>query len=256
MTKYTSLLGQNEPELRDALGLSEAEFSVYLAALELGAANLQEISRKSGVKRTSIYSFVDNLKEHRLLTELKKRKRRLYVAADPRMLVDRSKMRTQLLEQRVPELLAITNDSLNKPKISFHEGKTGLQEVYNIVLRDKQTIYAWEDIDRMLGVLPIFLQKYAEERSAKKIPLRSIVRDTPLAREFVAENNARLSRDSRFIVCDELATDIEVFGNKVALFSLRKDFPFAVLIEDAGIAKTLKTAWTELWDRLESASHL
>ena len=254
MTKNTSLFGQNESELKDALGLSEAEFSVYLAALELGAANVQEISRKSGIKRTSMYSFIDTLKERQFLTELKKRKRKLYVATDPRTLIDRSKMRTQSLERLVPQLLAINNNAQNKPKISFHEGMKGLQEVYNMVLHDKQTIYAWEDIDRMLGVLPVFLRKYAAERSARNIPLRSIIRDTPLAREFVAKNNVQLSRDSRFIACDELATDIEVFGNKVALFSLRKDFPFAVLIEDAGIAKTLKTAWTELWNRLEPTS--
>ena len=105
----------------------------------------------------------------------------------------------------------------------------------------------------MLATLPVFFKKYPVERSVRNIPLRSIVRDTPFAREFTAKNNYNLSRDSRFIECEEFATDIEVFGNKVALFSLLKDYPFAVLIEDAGIAKTLKIAWTELWNRLEPA---
>ena len=45
MSKSTSLLGENEQELVQALGLSEQEIAVYLAALELGEANIQEKSR-------------------------------------------------------------------------------------------------------------------------------------------------------------------------------------------------------------------
>jgi HTH-type transcriptional regulator, sugar sensing transcriptional regulator len=255
MTKYKSFLENNELELMKTLGVSEAELSVYLATLELGQAQIQEISRKSGVKRTSIYNFIDNLLARQFLSELKKGRRKLYSAAHPSALLHIQKSRVVSMERLIPELLAINNNARNKPRVSFHEGKAGMQEVYNIALHDKQTIYAWEDLDRMLAILPDFLRKYAVERSAKNIPLRSIMRDTPLAREFVQKNNVELSRDSRFVESEEFGTDIEVFGNKVALFSLRKDFPFAVLIDDAGIAKTLKIAWTELWDRLEPVPH-
>lgn len=254
MTKYKSFLENNELELMQTLGLSEAELSVYLATLELGQAQIQDISRKSGVKRTSIYNFIDSLKERQLLSELRKGKRKLYSAANPSALLQMQKSRVVSMERLVPELLAINNNARNKPRVSFHEGKAGVQEVYNIALHDKQTIYAWEDLDRMLALLPDFLRKYAVERSTKNIPLRSIVRDTPLAREFVSKENPKLSRDSRFIESEEFGTDVEIFGNKVALFSLRKDSPFCVLIDDAGIAKTLKIAWTELWNRLEPAS--
>ena len=61
MSKSKSLLQKHEAELIQTLGLSEHEAAVYLAALELGEANIQEISRKSGVKRTSIYNFIDTL---------------------------------------------------------------------------------------------------------------------------------------------------------------------------------------------------
>ncbi len=64
----------------------------------------------------------------------------------------------------------------------------------------------------------------------------------------------RLARESRFIDSEEFGTEINVFGNKVAFFSFRKDLPFGVLIEDAGIASALRVAWQELWNRLPSAS--
>jgi len=247
---------EDESELVQALGLSEHEVAVYLAALELGEANIQEISRKSGVKRTSIYNFIDALKQRQLLSEIKKAKRKLYSAVSPHHLVDEQKSNLASIERLIPQLLAIQNKVRNKPRVSFYEGAAGLMEVYNISLRDKQTIYAWEDLDRTFDVMPkSFVESYPVKRAAKKIPARCIDRDTPFAREWTSKNNVRLARESRFIPSDEFGTEANVFGNKVAFFSFRKDAPFAVLIEDAGIATMMRVMWNELWDRLEPAKH-
>jgi len=255
MSKSTSLLGENEQELVQALGLSEQEIAVYLAALELGEANIQEISRKSGVKRTSIYNFIDTLKERQLLSEIKKGKRKLYSAVSPHHLVDEQKSKVASVERLIPQLLAIQNNVKNMPRVSFFEGIEGLKEIYRMTLREKQIIYAWEDLDRALDVLPpAFLKWYTEERTAKRIPARCIDRDTKSAREWTAKNDVRLARESRFIVSEEFGTEINVFGHKVAFFRWDKQNPFGVVIEDKGIATALRVAWTELWNRLEPAA--
>ena len=255
MSKSMSLSGENEAGLIQTLGLSEQEAAVYLAALELGQAHIQDISRKSGVKRTSIYNFIDTLKERQLLSEIKKGKRRLYSAVSPHHLVDEQKSKVSSLERLVPQLLAIQNSVRDKPRVMFFEGIEGIKEIYRITLRDKQIIYAWEDLDKALDVLPAnFLKSYTEERTAKKIPARCIDRDTPSAREWTAKNDIRLARESRFIESEEFGTEINVFGNKVAFFRWDKANPFGVVIDDAGISTALRIAWQELWDRLPSAS--
>ena len=255
MSKYLSFLENNEVELVRTLGLSESELSVYLATLELGQANIQDISRKSGTKRASTYNFIDALKGRQLISEIRKGRRKIYSATHPSHLLQLERSRIASLERLIPELLAINNNARNKPRVSYHEGIAGMEEIYDRMLQDKQIIYAWEDLDRMFDVMPqSFTKNYPEERSAKKIPLRTITRDTPFAREFTAKNNIRYSRESHFLPSDEFGTDIEIFGNKVALFSLRKDSPFGVLIEDPGLARTLKIIWQEQWDRLPAAS--
>lgn len=256
MSKSKSLLESNEAELMQALGLSEQEVAVYLAALELGESNIQEISRKSGVKRTSIYNFIDVLKERQLLSEIKKGKRRLYSAVSPHHLVDEQKSKVTSMERLIPQLLAIQNNVKNKPRVSFYQGLEGIKEIYRMTLRDKQTIYAWEDLDHALNTLPPqFAKSYTEQRAAKKIHARCIDRDTKVAREWTAKNNIRLARESRFITSEEFGTEINVFGNKVAFFRWDKDNPFGVVIEDPGIATAVRVAWQELWDRLEPAQH-
>ena len=45
------------------IGLSETEAEVYLASLSLGPTTILKIARSSGVKRTSVYTIIDALKE-------------------------------------------------------------------------------------------------------------------------------------------------------------------------------------------------
>ena len=78
--------------LLNSLGLSDAEGRVYLAALELGEASIQQLSRKSGVKRTSIYNFIDKLKERQVITETRKAKRSVYSAVHPAQLAEMLKL--------------------------------------------------------------------------------------------------------------------------------------------------------------------
>ena len=255
MSKSKSLLGENEAELIQALGLTEHEVAVYLAALELGEGNIQEISRKSGVKRTSIYNFIDTLKERQLLSEIKKGKRKLYSAVSPNHLVDEQKSKMASVERLIPQLLAIQNNVRNKPKVSFYQGLEGLKEIYRITLRDKHIIYAWEDLDAAIGALPwSFLDWYTTQRVAKKIAARCIDRDSKFARDWTTKNDVPLMRETRFVVSEEFGTEINIFGNKVAFFRWDKQNPFGVVIEDKGIATALRVAWQELWNRLEPAN--
>lgn len=256
MTKIMSFFRESDKELAEALGLNEKELAVYLAVLELGEGYVQDISRKSGLQRTSVYNFLEELKERQLISEIKKGKRRLFSATSPHLLLEQQKSKVSSVERLIPQLLAIQNSVKDKPRVSFYEGIEGIKEIYRMTLRGKQTIYAWEDLDRTHDMLPpSFFKGYPEERAAKNIPARCIDRDSPFAREFTSKNNVRLARESRFVSSEEFGTEINVFGNKVAFFSYSKKNPFGVVIDDVGIASAQKVAWMELWNRLEPVSN-
>jgi hypothetical protein len=55
MNDYTPLL--------ISLGLSSKESSLYLALLELGTADVADIARKAGVKRSTAYLLLDGIHE-------------------------------------------------------------------------------------------------------------------------------------------------------------------------------------------------
>src|SRR3989344_3445304 len=111
--------------LLSSLGLSEAQAMIYTTALELGESNMQQLSRKSDIKRTSIYNFIDELKNRGLIVETRKKKHKVYSAVHPRQLLEIEKTKIIELEHAMPELLAIQNKSKTKPRVTFYDGIEG-----------------------------------------------------------------------------------------------------------------------------------
>lgn len=236
-------------EVLSTLGMAPMQTKVYLAALELGEATMQALARKSGVNRSTIYTFIEELKTRGYILEARRAKRRVYSATNPERILELEKGRVEKLEQILPELLAIDNRSAKKPRVTFHEGHQGIDDVYADMLRDKQEIVAYEDLDNLKAGLPerIFAS-FPKERAKRDILIRSISRDTSFARDF-SKRNTGLLRETRFIKTKEFKTDINIYGEKVALMDLRGNKPFAVLIENKNLAETMRIVWKELWER-------
>ena len=237
-------------ELLYLLGMTDMQAKVYLAALELGEGTMQMLARKSGLNRTTIYTFIDELKNRGYILETRCAKRRVYSAVHPERLVEMQKTRLGGLERILPELLAINNQSAQKPRVTFYEGIKGIEDVYADMLREKKEIFSYEDMDNLKTGLPErFFNSFPKERARRDILIRSISRDTPFAREF-SKKNRGLLRETKFIATDELRTDISIYGDKVALMDLRGKPPSCVLIDNHNLAETLRTVWRQLWDKL------
>ena len=236
--------------LLKTLGLNRMQAQVYTAALELGEATMQALARKSAVNRSTIYTFIDELKARGYILETQKNKRRIYSAVHPERLVEMQENRINELQAAVPELLAIYNKSGAKPRVTFYEGLQGVEEVYTDMLREKKEIVAYEDLEDLHGELPKrTFEWFPAARAKKDIRIRTISRDVPFAREF-AKKNRGLLRETKFITAPKFKTDINVYGDKVALIDLQGSLQFAVIIENHNLAETMRTVWQHLWDKL------
>jgi len=233
------------------LGFTEAQIQVYLAALELGQASIQDLARKSGVKRTSIYNFLDELKERGLIFETRKRKRSVYSAAHPNKLVELGKLQVNELKNSLPELLAVYNRQKTKPHVTFYNGVEGIKHVLADSLETQTPIlvWAWYSPQQFEKVLGTYWEEYPRERAKRNILMRSIWRDTPEARVEM-KDNMKFLRETKFLPGADTNTDILVYDSKIALFNIQNAPYFAVLIEDKSLADTMRTIWDALWQRL------
>lgn len=182
--------------------------------------------------------------------ETTKKRRKVYSALNPHQLLERTKSQVGELESLLPDLAALNNASSHKPRVTYYEGIEGTEAVYADMLKEKKEILAYEDLEHMKAVMrESFFKTWPAERAKRNIGFKSITRDSVVAREFV-QHNTKLLRQSKMLKTDDLMTEVNIYGDKVALMSFRSNPPFCVLIEDKGAATTLRTMWNELWKRL------
>ena len=230
-------------------GLSENEAKVYLAALELGQATIIDLARKSLVKRTTIYSVIEELKIKGLVTETKKGTKTYFVSEDPEKLRESEKDRLKDLEKSLPELKSIFNLMPGKPKVKFYEGEAGLKLMYEDTIKGNDDIVAFSDFEYMLKVMDKdFMWNYPKRRAAKGISFRGIMRRSKELDEFIPLNLEQ-KREIKFLEKADFSTEINIYGNKVGLMSFRGNL-VGVIIEDKNIANTMRIIWQNLWRSL------
>lgn len=240
---------QNELE---KLGFESKEAKLYLALLELGEGDIADMSRKSGLKRTTVYHLVDSLMGRGLISQNKSDKKVKYIAEDPRSIGENLKEKEALYKKTLPELLSIANFLKNKPIIKYYEGLNGIKEVYKDHLKHKDSeLLGWWSKGYEIPVDDFFYDYYMPERLKQKIWLRAIVHDGSYGRKHQKE-------DSKYLRQIRLATwqndftemDIHLYAKrKVSINSFSEKF--ALIIENKALYDTLKNIFELQWKGLE-----
>ncbi len=231
-----------------SLGIGDKQVAVYLAALELGTATVGEVAKKAGIKRTSVYNFLPEMKTAGLISEIKKGRTNLIIPSDPQMLIARTQENLTNVKSALPELLGLFNLPAHKPKVRFYEGVEGIKTAYQDILDTGDTIYGFSDYEKMFTLMPAdYLWSFPPERVKRKIKFYCIAQDGPKGRE-VKKQDKEHWRETRLAKTD-FETEINIYGNKVAMMSFRRPGA-AVIIEDTAIAKTLKSVWKAWWENL------
>lgn len=238
------------PHMMKALGLTKQEAQVYVAGLESPESTIQDLANKSSVKRTSIYTFIEDLLARGFLVRKKKNKRFLYSSVEPKQLLEMERARLQELENGIiPQLQALHNSKKEKPAVLYFEGVDGIMEVYSDMLKERETIYELEDLEYIKKTLPSsFFDYFPAERARRNIELKAISRASTTTEEFTKKDRALL-RETKMVQTADWKTDINIYGSKVAIMSFRTSIPYCVLIEDPYLAETLKAAWRMMWGK-------
>lgn len=235
-----------------AFGLSESEASAYLALLELGKASIAQIAKKAGIKRPTTYLIIESLKENGLVSMAKKHKKTLFVAEDPRKIIDILEERKNKMNRIMPELLSFANMLDQKPAIQFFEGNEGIKSVYRDTLNygDQEMLTFFSESYAEDFEEDFFRDFYFPERIKKKIWVRAILPKQDIIQKLVSQDTQHL-RKSKIVQSGTFNISIEVnlYGkNKVGIISFEEKF--ALIIESEKIHSSLKNIFELVWNLL------
>lgn len=235
------------------LGLSEKEARLYLISLETGPSTISKLAQKSGVKRGTIYEFLDEMIEKGLLEVTISGKRRLYAGVEPKKLqkmIDRQK---DILESLIPDLSLMTSANPAKPRIKFYEGKEGILKAYYEILDlpDGSEVVGFATFEAIFNLFPkSAFDNYVKKRVAKKIKQKLIMPADEYAVNHTVDNKKEY-RETLLIPKDKffITNEINIYQNKVAIVSLGEE-KVAVIIESKQVADTQRAIFNLLWNNL------
>lgn len=234
------------------LGLTQKESRVYLAALELGDGTVQDIAKKSGLKRTTIYPILEKLQKSGLAYQTKSKNRTHFTAEDPEELLKTFKNKISNFETNLAALLAFRNRSAKKPKIYFFDGAEGFKKIWQFILRPETKEYLiMTDPREMLSFVKkgYITGKIIKEKVRLGVKSRQIVASSEYAKEIVSKDRFenRVSKILPHIYKIPFTTII--FGGRVALISPHLE-NMILLIESDDFAKTQQSVFEALWNLL------
>ncbi|MFA6503021.1 MAG: helix-turn-helix domain-containing protein [Candidatus Paceibacterota bacterium] len=231
------------------IGLSKEEARVYIAALELGETTVARIADKSGLKRTTIYGYIEELKKKGLV-ELSVRRARTYISAkNPQQLKILNDDRARLIEEIVPKLRAVMSAIDKVPVVRRFEGREGIEQIYRETLEySGQELLTWlSERDLEHTNTPFWTKFYIPERLRRKISTRAIVESGEESNKYKrAEKESlrqvRVDREGGVAI---RAIILLYGGNRVAIISY--DEMVGTVIESKNFFDTQKSLFEMHW---------
>ena len=241
--------------------LNEKEILVYQTCVGQKLLNPTQISRLTGIKRTTVYLVLEELKKKGLLIEKIKGKRKNIGIAPPEALRHLINQEQEKIEEKKDNILNIIPllENLQKTRneeteIEILDGKNGVIVLLEKILQQKENIYWLGSVDTILKIIN-------EEKLYRLFTWRRM--DTKTTSYAITDrkilNNKKFGekiegfRQFRFLPDDfDASALIVIFGNSVSLVRVdEKDFKI-VNVQDEKISGIVKFMFDILWRTLSA----
>jgi len=184
-----------------------------------------------------------------LATLLPKKKKAVYTAESPQRLSEEQREREEVIQESLPELLAIYNSQKEKPKVTYYQGEENIVKLYDEIFKENEILF-YGSIGSISPAVYKQVEKYLEVINKEKLNVREILQADEKSIEFQKNNNSENHRIKIALENYKFPTDNMIFGNKVAIITY-KDTPMAVVIESTDVVATYKSLFEIAWNSVQ-----
>lgn len=237
------------------IGLDAKEAKVYLAGLQLGPATIVELSASSGVKRSTVYQIIGDLKDKSLVNVSLRNKRKIFTMQEPDNLYILLKQKENILKQIMPDLEALKNVSAKKPAIRIFEGVSGLQQIYEDMIKKPGEILCLAAPKEKMSqkVFDYLVESWEPRRIAGAVEIRRI--NINYNNDWQLNNRKMERPEEKEAVFYWPQKDypftvgIYIYRQKVAFVSFGEKELVGIIIRSPEINLTLKLMFEMFWNR-------
>ena len=229
-------------------GLSDKEASIYLELLKSEGLIVSEISEKTHLNRSSLYSLLDSLSKRGFISYMIRNNTRYYRAAEPQKLIQMQKEREKRLSAILPQLIELNKATTNKPTIEILEGIEGIKTIMNDVLRQNKEWFAFNIPGKGPEIIGPNVHAFEKERQKQKIALNVICIKTSegikRGKEFELMKHTRV----KYMPKEYYSPASNwIYADRLAIIFWYKENPFAVRIIDRELAESYRNQFEAIW---------
>jgi sugar-specific transcriptional regulator TrmB len=231
------------------IGLSETETRIYLSMLSLGETTVMKISHSSGVKRSTIYPLIENLRNLGLVCVRDKGFKKVYVAENPVRLSTLINRKQEDLSSVLPALKSLYTLEGRDILIKTYEGVEAMKSVYDELLselnnHDEYLVIG--DPERWDNHAKDYFKKFIKKRLKIDLEVRQLLSYSKTAEEYKKfEDNFKekikiLPKDYK------IDSNVIITKNKVIMHQL-DNLAITTVIETRSIVSLQKNLFEMLW---------
>ncbi len=238
------------------LGLKRDEAKIYLACLRnKGGLYVHEITRISGVKRSTVDIIIRRLTTRNFLSSFREGQRRKFTAESPEKILFDFQRGLEDFRAFIPMLMRLGTNT-ERTRVTFHEGAKGVKTVFDDIIltlknlpekeRILYVISSGRDVEK---IQPRFRQQFIDRRVQNHIHVRMVaVRNAPDQTWPSSKKDFRISKmfDGKKYPFD---IEIDLAEDKIMLISAYKPVG-GITIQNKTIARSMLSLFNLVWDLL------
>lgn len=238
----------------EAVGLTEKQAKVYVAALFLGPAAVQRIAEQAEVNRATTYVILAELADMGLVSETTEGKKTVFIAESPDSIDRYLDAMGKEIEGRKNSLKAAMKDlqQVNRteaedaPVVRFFKGPEAILALSSYLKRKaklNEVVYGMTNLDELDKIAPDHTELNALKRKKKQIAgkgfysgSRELKSDPESLRETI-----RLSEDVK--------ADLNLYEDRASIVTYSGDQPVGIVIEGRELVSVLRQLFELAWKK-------
>jgi len=247
-------MDKNVANLLISYGLTSNESNIYICLLKKPEIAVFEISQKTGIPRATVYITLEKLKKQKLVSSLKKNNIQYFTPENPSRLQTLIKEKDDILSELLPKLNSMIDTERGGTDVKMYTGIDGVKIVLQDILEtmkklDNRILLAASNSE-ILNRLPSYFPHWLKEREGLNIRTKLILPETERIKHIFESN---MLREVRYLSSGfDFKATIEIYGNKIAIFNLKEDEVYSIIIESEPIIQTLKQFFLFAWENAKS----
>lgn len=245
-------------EILQKFDLSENEIQIYTSLLRMGKSSVLNLSRYTGIKRSSVHHYTEQLISKGLILQTTTEGRRILVAEPPEKLhnlLETMRKDFLALKDNLPFVIQGLEEIMSKDtenmdlSLLYYSGKASIAKIYENAL-DYSEIFGILNTNKLLEIFPESANKYTEAFTSGRIKLRDIIIGEPTAMDIQQQDipgyRMKFVRNKKI----QYSLDLMLYEDHTIFINFNDIKPTAVVINNPTIYKSFKAMYMLLWDML------